>query len=111
MNDRHNYEKLFIRQLDKYREKKGVSQREMSLALGQTSGYISKITNPNNKQLPRMLNFFYICDYLNIHPKDFFDEEIEHPEMITNIVNQLYELDEKQLSYLLDLINDISKNK
>ena len=55
------------------RMEKGVSARDMSLSLGQNPGYINRIEN--KKSLPSMEMFLYICDYLNISPKDFFDDE------------------------------------
>jgi hypothetical protein len=36
--EKHEYEALFVRQLEKDRINKGVSRREMSLSLGQTAG-------------------------------------------------------------------------
>lgn len=52
-----------------YRIQKGVSAREMSLSLGQSTGYINNIENKNS--LPSMSVFFYICDYFGISPKEF----------------------------------------
>lgn len=106
--DTHEYQELFTRQLEKFRLQKGVSQREMSLSLGQAAGYIAKLTNPNNDYLPRMINFFYICDYLNIHPKDFFDEGAEHPALIGEIIKELYKLDENRLTHILAMIQDLT---
>ena len=49
------------------------SAREMSLALGQNPSYINRIEN--GKALPSMQGFFSICEYLQITPGDFFNEE------------------------------------
>ena len=106
--DTHEYQELFTRQLEKLRQQKGVSQREMSLSLGQAAGYIAKLTNPKNDYLPRMINFFYICDYFNLHPKDFFDEGVKHPELINGIIMELYKLDETQLTHILAMIQDLT---
>lgn len=109
-DDKHEYEALFIRQLEKFRIDKGVSQREMSLSLGQSAGYIAKLTSGHN--LPRMITFFWICDYFNIHPRDFFDEEIiGNPVRIDSIVKGLYKLSDEQLKYILALVTDLSKNQ
>ena len=108
----HEYEDLFIRQLEKLRQQKGVSQREMSLALGQTEGYISKLSNINSsRHLPRMMNFFWICEYLGVHPKDFFDEEIRCPIQVEAIVKDLSKLSDEQLFYLSALVKDIIRDK
>ena len=58
----------FAERLAQLRMIKGVSARDMSLSLGQSTGYINNIENKNN--LPSMTAFFYICEYLNIEPRD-----------------------------------------
>lgn len=47
----------------------------MSLSLGQSAAYINKIENRNS--LPSLSGFFYICEYLKITSKEFFDEKIQ----------------------------------
>lgn len=107
-DDKHEYEALFIRQLEKLRINKGVSQREMSLSLGQSAGYIAKLTSGHN--LPRMITFFWICDYFNVHPKDFFNEEIiGNPALIDSIIKGLYKLSDEQLNYISALVKDLNK--
>ena len=58
------YEELFYARLTALRQAKGVSAREMSLALGQSEGYINAIEN--QKGFPSMEAFFYICEYLGV---------------------------------------------
>ncbi len=57
-------EKDFALRLAQLREKKNVSAREMSLAIGQNPGYINNIES--GKSLPSLPGVFYICDYLGI---------------------------------------------
>ena len=71
------YEDFFAKRLSQLRFEKGVSAREMSLAIGQNSSYINRIEN--KKALPSMQGFFYICEYLEITPKNFFDEDDVRP--------------------------------
>jgi transcriptional regulator with XRE-family HTH domain len=107
-DDKHEYEALLIRQLEKFLQSKGVSQRGMSLDLGQSAGYIAKITSGHN--LPKMLPFFWICDYFGLHPRDFFDEGISgNPAIINSILKDLYKLNDEQLNYVQALIRDLSK--
>ena len=61
----------FIRRLIELRLNKGVSARDMSLSIGQSPGYINNIENGVN--FPTMTVFFWICEYLNITPSEFFD--------------------------------------
>ena len=99
------YEDFFYERLAKLRMDKGVSQREMSLSMGQSEGYMTKIENRSS--LPSMTAFFYICEYLGIHPKDFFDDGKEHPEILSSITDDLIRLSGDQLSRIASVIKDI----
>ena len=74
----------FSRRLAALRINKGVSARDMSLSIGQSAGYINNIENGIN--LPSMQAFFYICEYLEITPKEFFDTDTVNPMMISGII-------------------------
>ena len=43
----------------------------MSLSMGQNPGYINNIES--GKSMPSLCGIFYICEYLGMTPKDFFD--------------------------------------
>ncbi len=62
--------KEFGLRLAKLRQHRGVSARQMSLDIGQNKNYINSIESGRN--YPNMQNFFDICIYLHIRPKDFF---------------------------------------
>jgi transcriptional regulator with XRE-family HTH domain len=89
------------------REKKGVSAREMSLALGQGEGYINNIENGNN--YPAMATFFYICDYLGVTPKDFFDLDAHDPNKIEKICEKMKGLTDDQLRLIESMIENFKK--
>ena len=103
------FEDFFCDRLAKLRLEKGVSAREMSLSLGQSACYINKIENHNT--LPSLNVFFYICEYFDISPKDFFDEKKTNPSLINEINNELKNLDENQLNCIFNLIKSICKHK
>ena len=64
----------YIRErITKLREEKGVSERKMSLDLGHSTSYIRSITS--GRSLPSLSEFLYICEYLEISPMEFFNEE------------------------------------
>lgn len=65
-------DKEFSLRLAKLRTQKGVSARDMSLSMGQNPGYINNIET--GKSMPSLSGFFYICDYLDITARDFFDD-------------------------------------
>lgn len=74
---------LFYKRLTQLRNKQGISARDMSLSLGQSESYINKIEN--GKALPSMSAFFYICDFLKIHPRDFSMNPIKIPQLLRNL--------------------------
>ena len=92
------YEDLFYRRLTTLRNQMDVSAREMSLDLGQSASYINAIEN--QKSLPSMQVFFYICEYLKVSPSEFFDETNPCPQELRKIVDILKELTPEQLSHL-----------
>ncbi len=101
------YSEDFSNRLIKLRNQKGVSARDMSLSIGQNPGYINNIET--RKALPSMANFFYICDYLNITPKEFFDTESNRPEEIRIIEKNLKKLSPDLLKSLNVLINNLAE--
>lgn len=96
---------LFYKRLSQLRTEQGISARDMSLSLGQSESYINKIEN--QKALPSMTSFFYICDFLNVHPKDFFDETVENPFLSKELANKFTGLTGKQQEHILNLIDDL----
>lgn len=103
------YEEQFPIRLAKLRTEKGVSARDMSLSIGQNAGYINNIEN--GKALPSMAGFFFICEYLNITPKDFFDVESDQPELLDSVVDNLKKLDKRQLRNISEIVEDLSKKQ
>ena len=59
--------------------------------------------------LPSMSVFFYICEYLNITPKDFFDDGNKYPERLNELVEDLKKLDDDVLSYIAGLVKVITE--
>lgn len=67
----------FVRnRITQLRLQKGVSEHRLSLDLGHARSYIHGIVS--GKTLPSMTEFFYLCEYFNISPEQFFshDEEV-----------------------------------
>lgn len=95
-------EKDFSLRLAQLREKKGVSARDMSLSMGQNPGYINNIEL--GKSMPSLSGFLYICDYLGVTPRDFFDMGAQNPSKVNEIVADLKHLDDRQLDAISTLI-------
>lgn len=89
----------FIKRLTELRMNKGVSAREMSLSIGQSEGYINNIENGVN--FPSMSVFFYICDYLDITPMEFFDVSVNNPTKSKELLDATKNLSSEQLEHLI----------
>lgn len=89
----------------KLRTAKGVSARDMSLSLGQGVSYINQIEN--HQALPSIKALFYICEYLNVSPKDFFDESMEYPPLVNELLAGIKPLNEQSLLNLIGLVKQI----
>lgn len=99
---------LFLRErIARLRSQKGVSAREMSQVLGQSDGYINGIENGHS--MPSMAIFFYICEYFEITPKQFFDEEEAAPGLLNELIAELKRLDASQLESLLPLVKSLNQ--
>ena len=103
------YEESFCKRLIQQKIKKGVSARDMSLSIGQNPGYINSIES--GKALPSMMNFFYICEYLEITPMDFFDFDMNHPKEMKQITRDLSRLSDSQFQNIKEIIADLAKTK
>lgn len=89
----------------KLRTEKNISARDMSLSLGQSQSYINNIEN--KKALPSMQMFLYICEFLEVEPKDFFDECIASPNAYNEASELLKALSKKQLDMVISLVKEI----
>ena len=102
------YENFLPDRLAELRMQKGISARDMSLSLGQANNYINTIEN--RKSLPSMQSFFYICEFLNITPHEFFDEGNTNPQRLREFINEAKKLNDNSLSHLLGLMKELNKN-
>lgn len=100
------YEETIRQRIVELRLKKNVSQREMSLSLGQNDSYINRIEN--GLALPSMQVFLYICEYFDITPKEFFDDETADPVQIREIVGNMKKLNEQTLNALGTLTKELA---
>ena len=100
-------EKDFSLRLAKLREEKGVSARDMSLSMGQNPGYINNIER--GKSMPSLSGLFYICEYLGITPKDFFDTDTASPSKANELYAIAKGLSNEQLENLIALAKGLRK--
>lgn len=100
-------EQDFSLRLAKLRTAKGVSARDMSMTIGQNPGYINNIER--GKSMPSLAEIFYICEYLEIEPKDFFDTEAKAPSKATELYDIARRLSEEQVNSLLALAKELER--
>ena len=103
------YEKFTQDRIARLRMQRNVSARDMSLSLGQNSGYINQIEN--RKALPSLQGLFYICEYFGITPEQFFDEGNSCPVQLAAVVDDMKKLDDDSLAHIAAIVRKIiSKN-
>ena len=66
------YEKMTQERIAALCLSRSVSERKVSNDLGHSDGYLNSITR--GRALPAMREFFLICDYFSITPKEFFED-------------------------------------
>lgn len=104
---RLDYAHWFPERLAQLRMEKGVSARDMSLSLGQSESYINKIEN--RRTLPSMTGFFYICEYLEIEPRDFFDVQTTSPSKMAEMLYHISKLPPAKAEHILQVIRDMTE--
>ena len=92
----------FVRnRLTELRMKKGVSEYKMSLDLGHSKSYMQSISS--GRALPSLSEFLYICDYLGVSPKEFFDEAVRAPASYYKLCDYAKRLPERDIDILLNM--------
>lgn len=94
----------FIRErISELRIRKNVSEYKMSLDLGHSKGYIQSISS--GRAMPSMSEFLYICKYLDITPRDFFDVNNDESVKLNQLYHSAKELPSEDLDALIYLAN------
>ena len=103
------YQEWFSSRLTQLRTERKLSARDLSLSLGQSAGYINKIEN--KKAMPSMQVFFYMCEFFDITPEEFFDRNVTYPLLLKETISELKKLDSNQLEHILNITKDINALK
>lgn len=97
----------YIRErITELRIKKGVSEHRMSMDLGHARSYIHGIVA--GRTLPSMSEFLAICDYFEIAPKYFFDDQSEDGILMTKLTTCARQLHERDLAFVAELAERLS---
>lgn len=102
-------ENYISERLAQLRTQMGVSARDMSLSMGQADNYINNIEN--KKSMPSIQSFFYICEYLKVTPKEFFDTEAESPTLLNELLAEVKPLSVRALEYLIGFVREMKGKK
>ncbi len=81
------------------RIKKNVSEYKMSLDLGHSKSYIQSISS--GRAVPSLNEFLYICEYLGVTPKEFFDEEQKEPQLVEKLHSITKNMSDEDLKVLI----------
>jgi transcriptional regulator with XRE-family HTH domain len=90
---------FIIKRIQRLRDSRDISARDLSLSLGQNEGYINKIETKQGK--PSIDGLVYICEYFNISLAEFFDEGIEQPVKVNELLAETKGLDADSLDLLI----------
>ena len=85
--------------ISELRTKKGVSEYKMSTDLGHSKTYIQSISS--GRALPSMGEFLYICEYLGVTPREFFDEDMKEPQLVQKLYELTRNMSEADLNVLI----------
>lgn len=76
----------------------GKSEKQISLDLGHSVGYIQSLTS--GKSMPSIQMVFQICEYFDIPITDFFDPDIHHPLTMQKIRSYICQMNSDDLAIL-----------
>lgn len=100
----------FIRnRITELRTQKGISEYKMSTDMGHSKSYIQGISS--GRAMPSMAEFLYLCEYLAVTPRDFFDAEIDNPALLQQGIDGLKALNEDDLKLIVSNINRLRKKE
>ena len=88
------------------RTKKNVSEYRMSTDLGHSKSYIQSISS--GWSMHSMSEFLYICEYLGVTPKEFFDDSIGEPQLVQKLYELTRNMSVDDLSVLIELAERLS---
>lgn len=102
-------EKFVANRITELRVKKNVSEYQMSLDLGKNKSYIQNISS--GRSLPSMSQFLEICNYFNITPQQFFDEELHNLPLYQKANDLLKQLDDDDMMAVIPILNRLITKK
>ena len=106
--DMDNQKEFFRQRITSLRIQKNVSEYQMSYDLGKSRNYIQSISS--GRALPQMETFFSICEYFNLTPQEFFDPNMNNPDLLHEAIQLLETLPKEAIEDVMRIIRRISQN-
>lgn len=103
------YEDFIAKRVYDLRVNKNVSARDMSLSIGQNSNYINQIER--KKMLPSMQGFYYICEFFDISPKEFFNIEKSTTSAQEKAIEHIYNMNADDINAFLYIVERCHKSE
>lgn len=100
-------DKFVAERVGYFLNRKGVSAREVSLTLGQSTSYINKIAN--GKALPSLKMLIYICEYFGITLSEFFDDSNVYPDQLHELLEEGKKLSPEALEQIIGLMKTMNQ--
>ena len=98
----------FVRnRITQLRLEHNISEYKLSLELGQNKGYIQSISS--GRAFPSMSVFFNICDYFNITPSEFFNENIPVSHEYKYASNLLGSMEQQKIKALIPVLEYLTE--
>lgn len=89
------------------RIKKNVSEYRMSTDLGHSKSYMQSISS--GRSIPSLSEFLYICEYLGVTPKEFFDQQVDEPQLVQELYSLTRNMSEPDLNILINTARRLNK--
>ncbi len=102
-----DYAEFIRNRITQLRIAKNISEYQMSLDLGHSKSYIQGISS--GRALPSMNEFISICEYFEITPNDFFNNNVENPVLIQKLLNTVNSLPDSDIELLLEIAEKFRK--
>ena len=98
----------FVRdRITQLRLQKGVSEYQMSYDLGHSRSYVYNISS--GKSLPPLAEFLQICEYFEITPSQFFDDNCVNPILLQKAIEEIKQLDDDDLVLITETIRRFNR--
>lgn len=93
------------------RMQRGLSEYQLSYALGHSKNYIHNIVNGHS--LPSVKELLFLIEELGVRPQDFFAEEggFRNPVLANRIMDGIKDLDDEDLNMLILMTERMKKTE